>query len=280
MWTANLVSESVPSVCLTRPAMGALAEVHLHGDELPQLHAAGSTALDEISRLSERWSRFSPMSEICRVNREAAHGWVRVDRELFAVLVACEHWRQTTAGAFDIAGRPGMISPAESPVILDHSRSAIRFASPEIRLDLGGYGKGAALDAASQVLHAVGVEHALLQIGTSSIVALGDSPQGTGWPIALRHPNRAAEIVQQLTLQNAALSTSATFHPGQTTSDLLDPRTGQPLTTQRSVTICAPTAAEAEAWSTACVVVGPEVAEQWLAAQKSAICVFQYGGIT
>lgn len=46
----------------SRPAMGSVAEVFLAGDDAQHLTAAGDAALDEIWRLSERWSRFSPAS--------------------------------------------------------------------------------------------------------------------------------------------------------------------------------------------------------------------------
>lgn len=242
--------------------MGSLAEVFLVGDDEVQLAAAAEAALDEISRLADRWSRFSPASEISRINREAPRGWVLVDCELFAVLAACERWRLLTGGAFDITagswrtgGRVPPISGAD--IELDAEHCAIRFCAPGLRLDLGAYGKGAALDIAANLLIGQGVDNALLQIGTSSVRALGPGPAGAGWPVALRHPDRPEQIVRELMLREASLSSSATLSSGHVQSDLVDPRTGEPLRHQRACCVAATTAAAAEALSTALLVLGP-----------------------
>lgn len=244
----------------SRPAMGALAEVFLIGADERQLAAAAEAALDEIERLSDRWSRFSPASEVSRINREAAYGWVLVDRELFAVLAECELWRRRTEGAFDItagswrSGDGPQISGAD--VELDEVRSAVRFRLPGLRLDLGGFGKGAALDLAASRMIDLGVDNALLQLGTSSIRALGPGPAGAGWPVALRHPDRPEQIFRELTLRDASLSSSAARHPGQSESDVVDPRTGELLREQRACSVVATTAAAAEALSTTLLVLG------------------------
>lgn len=240
--------------------MGSLAEAMLVGDDERQLAAAAEAALDEIERLSNRWSRFSPASEISRINRDAGRGWVLVDRELFGVLQECELCRRRTEGAFDITagswrvGDGPRISGAD--VELDAVRSAVRFRLPGLWLDLGGYGKGAALDLAASRIIGLGVDNSLLQLGTSSIRALGPGPAGVGWPVALRHPDRPEQIFRELTLSDASLSSSAARHPGQSEPDVVDPRTGEPLREQRACCVVATTAAAAEALSTTLLVLG------------------------
>lgn len=246
----------------SRPAMGSPAEVFLVGDDEVQLAAAAEAALDEISRLADRWSRFSPASEISRINREAPRGWALVDRELFAVLAECDRWRLLTGGAFDITAGSWRSEDHVPPIggadlELDAGNCAIRFRAPGLRLDLGGYGKGAALEIAANLLIGQGVDNALLQIGTSSVRALGPGPAGDGWPVALRQPDRPDQVVRELTLRDAGLSSSATLSSGQVQSDVVDPRTGEPLRQQRACCVAATTAAAAEALSTALLVLGP-----------------------
>lgn len=246
----------------SRPAMGALAESILIGDDERRLAAAAETALDEIERLSDRWSRFSPASEVSRINREAARGWVLVDRELFAVFAECDRWRRLTAGAFDItagswrSGDGPRISGAD--IELDAVRCAIRFRVEALRLDLGAYGKGAALDLAGAIIHELGLDNWLLQIGTSSVLTCGAGPAGDGWPVKLRDSNRPDVIVRELMLRDRALSCSAALAPEASDSDVIDPRTGQPLRDQRACCVTAESAAAAEALSTACIVTGPD----------------------
>lgn len=241
--------------------MGSLAEVVLIGDDERQLAAAAEVALDEIERLSQRWSRFLPASEISRINRDAARGRVLVDRELFAVLAECDRWRRLTDGAFDItagswrAGDSPRLSGAD--VELDAAQGAVRFRTEGLRLDLGAYGKGAALDLAGTLLRKLLLDNWLLQIGTSSLLACGGGPSGDGWPVALRDPDQPGVIVQELVLHDAALSSSSVLAAGQTASDVVDPRTGDALTVQRACSVMAATAAAAEALSTALLVLGP-----------------------
>jgi FAD:protein FMN transferase len=240
--------------------MGSLAEVVLIGDNERDFAAAAEAALDEIERLSDRWSRFSAASEIFRINRAAARDWVLVDRELFAVLAECDRWRRVTAGAFDIsagswrAGDVRRISGAD--IELDASRCAVRFRVAGLRLDLGAYGKGAALDLAGALLRELQFDNWLLQIGTSSVLARGDGLSGDGWRVQLRHPDHPEAIVRETSLQNRALSCSAALASGTIESDVINPLTGDPLTVQRACCVFAKTAAAAEAFSTACVVTG------------------------
>ncbi len=244
----------------SRPAMGSLAEAMLIGDDERQLAAAAEAALDEIERLSHRWSRFSTSSEIARINRDAPRGWVLVDRELFEVLAECDRWRRLSDGAFDItAGSWQIVDGPQfngADVELDAARCAIRFRVEALRLDLGAYGKGAALDLAGAIFLELGLDNWLLQIGTSSILTCGAGPSGDGWPVKLRHPDRPEVIVRELLLHDQALSCSAATAPGATESDVIDPRTGLPLGEQRACCVIAASAAAADALSTACIVTG------------------------
>lgn len=185
---------------------------------------------------------------------------MRVDRELFAILLECDRWRQITGGAFDITAgsrRAGDEScVAGGDLELDADGCTIRFRRPGSRLDLGGYGKGAALDLAAELILAQGVENALLQIGASSIRALGGWPAEAGWRVALRSPDCPEQVVREVALNDAGLSSSATMAPGLQESDLIDPRTGAPVTDRCACCVIAPTAAGAEALSTAAVVAG------------------------
>lgn len=242
--------------------MGSLAEVMLVGDDERQLAAAAECALDEIERLSNRWSRFSPASEIARINRDAQRGWVLVDRELFGVLDECERWRRLTEGAFDITAGSSKVGDGPrisgADVELDAARGAVRFGAAGLRLDLGAYAKGAAIDLAGTLLRGLSFNNWLLQIGTSSVLANRGGLSGNGWPVKLRHPDRPEVIVRELLLHDRALSCSAATAPGAFESDVIDPRTGRPLGKQRACCVIAVSAAAAEALSTACIVTGPE----------------------
>jgi len=78
-------------------------------------------------------------------------------------------------------------------------------------------------------------------------------------------PDRARRTPHSiLTLENAAVATSGDYRhwvevQGRCLSHTMDPRRGAPLTTSpASVTVVARTCAEADAWATALMVLGPD----------------------
>ena len=118
----------------------------------------------------------------------------------------------------------------------------------------------------AELLDAAEVGDYLLHGGKSSVLARGDQPgepAGSGWTIGLRHPLRPAERLAEFCLRDQSLSTSGSGtqffrRRGRRYGHILDPRTGQPVEGIFSATVIAPTAAEADALSTAFYVMGPE----------------------
>src|SRR5262245_21352688 len=166
-------------------AMGTRFEALLVGHDEEHLEAVAVAVIEEIIRLEGVLSRFDPRSEIARINREAGHAPVRVDREVFALLERCERARRSTDGFFDVtayAHSPG----AASDLRLDVEICAVQFAGPGEALDLGGVGKGYALDRGREIMLRFGVTCGLLHGGTSSVLAVGAPTGQSGWPAAMR----------------------------------------------------------------------------------------------
>jgi thiamine biosynthesis lipoprotein len=263
-----------------RPAMGTMFEFLLQGADPEHLAAVGEAMLDEVTRLDQLLSRFDPTSEIARLNRRAALEPTPVDRELFEILLDCQSRCRQTDGYFDVTYASPPIGGVRGPqgfdqrVRLDAATRSVFFLTPGTLLDLGGYGKGYALDAASELLAEFAVEHALLHGGTSSVLARGSGPDPQGWPVGLRggqvgeltlHPRAddANDSVKlPLRLINRSLSSSAVFHAGSAVeSDLVEPHTQTPLATAAACSVIAPTATDAEVWSTGLLAMGRRRAE-------------------
>ena len=242
-------------------AMGTRFEVFLQGADEAHLEAVAVAVLEEISRLDATLSRFDPRSEIARLNREARHKPVRVEREVFALLEQCERARQLTAGYFDIAAETG-----GSGLQLDAERCTLQFTWPSLALDLGGIGKGYALDRGAELLTRFGVRAGLLQGGTSSVCVVGPLATGRGWPLAVRHPmlpDRAP--IAELELAAGGFSCSAARHPEQVQSDIVNPLNGAALEGLAACIVLANNATEAEIFSTALLAMGRVRAVQYLA---------------
>lgn len=140
-------------------------------------------------------------------------------------------------------------------------------AAKGVELDFGGVAKGFAVDEAGEALLATGErKNFLINLG-GNIRAWGvPRPGADGWKIAVRDPFRDAGegSVATLTLTNGqAVATSGCYEQyvvidGKRHTHILDPRTGWPVRGLAQVTVVAPSAALADALSTACFVLGPE----------------------
>jgi len=164
------------------------------------------------------------------------------------------------------------------PIELDDGSNTIRFRRDGIGLDLGAVGKGHAIDLAVDVLRENGITRALLHGGTSTAFAIGSPPvddpdSPPGWVIGLKEPDgntfdepRISHHEYTVRLRDAALSVSAQHgrmitRNDQSVGHILDPRTGQPVGFETDhrvdlTAVIAQSAAEADAWSTALLVMG------------------------
>ncbi|MBP6820778.1 MAG: FAD:protein FMN transferase [Acidobacteria bacterium] len=233
-------------------AMDTRFDVILRGDDAEHLDAVAVVVCEEVQRLDALLSRFDKRSEIARINREAVDKFVRVDRELFALLERCEQARALTDGYFDVT--------LSAALLLDADDCAVRLTRPDAAIDLGAIGKGYALDCGREIILRYGVTSGLLQGGTSSILATGNET----WPIAVRHPLQPERLVRQLALARRGFSCSAVRHVGQSQSDILNPHTNAALTGDEACYVLATSATEAEIFSTALLAMGKEMATQFL----------------
>ncbi len=275
----------------SRRAMATTFEVAVPVGSHPDPVAAAEAALDLIDALEDQMTVFRDHSEVSRLNATAAGGFVAVEPRLFELFARCAVWTRETGGAFDIATgaltkawgfyrRDGAVPPAAElvaamratgfrHVVLDEPRLAVKFRVPGLEINLGAVGKGYALDRAAELLRTKwGVRSALLHGGGSSVCAIGRPPgDARGWPVRLKHPTDPDASLGVVRLANAGLGTSAaTFqffeYNGRKLGHLLDPRTGWPADGALSASVVAPTAAEADAMSTAAFVTGAEGAER------------------
>jgi thiamine biosynthesis lipoprotein len=150
-------------------------------------------------------------------------------------------------------------------VRFDPPTSSIRFGRTGVELNLGAVGKGYALDRVADVLRRRQVTRALLSAGRSSLLAIGGD--GRGWPIDIVSPRRAQPIAR-VWLRDAAIGTSGAgeqfvIADGRRFGHVLDPRSGRPAEGWLSASVIGPSAADADALSTAFLVGGPGLAREY-----------------
>ena len=236
------------TVRLAAQAMGTRFEAVLVGDDAGFLRAAAEEALELIEDEHARLSRFERDSVVSRVNRHASSGWVGVDGDFDSLLSLCDELVHATDGAFD----PTVTSEAGACWgEVQRESGRVRFLREGVRLDFGAVAKGWALDLAREALLEAGVEIALLHGGTSSVLALGAPPGEEGWRIALGSEEGASCL-----LRGAALGVSAPDGEAGGEGHVLVPGTGAAANEVSLAAVVCESAAWADAWSTALVVLG------------------------
>jgi thiamine biosynthesis lipoprotein len=114
------------------------------------------------------------------------------------------------------------------------------------------------------LLRRYGVTSAMISAGTSSMAAIGAPPtEPRGWRVTIEHPQAPGKIAAELFLNDDAFSTSGSQEKffevdGKTYSHIIDPRSGMPAQGVAQVSLRRDSALEAEAWTTALFVNGPE----------------------
>ena len=162
------------SVRLARRAMGTIFEVLLSGDDGDETIAEGALAL--VDRIEDQLSIFLPTSEVSAIN--AAPGPVKVEPRLFSLLLRMRTLRERTNNAFD-----GGIASTQFGAVDERGCGTVQAN----RLDLGGIGKGYAIDRGVTVLKANGIRHFFLNAG-GDIHVSGTREAGTPWRVGIRHP--------------------------------------------------------------------------------------------
>lgn len=275
---------------ITREAMKAEFEVLFPRQVFPQGTEAAMDALDEVERLERLLSVFRFDSQVQYINLTAHEAPVRLSDELFGLIKLCQHFAEVTQGAVDITSSPlwklwgfakreGRL-PSEHEIVetrknvgyrlleLDAERQTIRFQKQGVEINFGCVGKGFALDAGAEKLRRRDVDRFLLQGGLSSFLAVG-----TDWKIGIAHPMRPGKRLGELSFANQAVGTSSSTkqffrYRGRRYSHLIDPRTGWPADEVLSVTVLAADATQAELFSTAFFVLGPEQSEAFCREQN------------
>jgi thiamine biosynthesis lipoprotein len=284
-----------------RQAMAATFEIIIPFGT-PQAIEAADEALDEIDRLESQLTVFRDNSEVSHLNRHAFQGPIPVEAALFNLLTLAARLHRDTEGAFDIAvgaltktwgfyKRAGRLPSEEERaevqqrigmqhVILDPGQRTVRYLRQGLEINLGSIGKGFALDRAAAILSGQWeIRHALLHGGKSSVLALGSAPgMKNGWAVELRHPWQRERTLGTVRLRDRALATSgATFqhldYNGRKLGHILDPRSGWPAETVAGASVVAPTAAEADALSTAFFILGVDKAREYCAAHPGVAAV-------
>lgn len=269
--------------------MGVNARLVFYAPSQKVAEDAGAAAFARIAALDSIMSDYRPASELMRLCAHAGGPPVKVSPDLFRALRRAQDVSKQSNGAFDItvgpvvalwraARKSGKLPDAAElararklvgwqKVHLDAKARTVRLDTPGMKLDLGGIGKGYAADAAQETLKRHGVTRAMVEMG-GDIVVSGPPPGTNGWTV--RVLNAGSDLVPtDLHLVNTAISTSGDTEQfvligGKRYSHLVDPRTGQALTSRVQVSLIAPNGTTSDPLTKALSILSPEASAKLL----------------
>jgi|AraplaCL_Cvi_mCL_1032061.scaffolds.fasta_scaffold00006_494 thiamine biosynthesis lipoprotein len=256
-------------------ALGADASLELYHPDAAEAERLIADALEEVHRLERVFSLYDNTSALCQLNRDGQ--LADPPEELVELLAMSERYSRSTDGAFDATVQPLWMlyakhfgvenadpngpSPADiadavakcgyQRVTIDTGR--IAFDRSGMGLTLNGIAQGYITDRVAELLRARGVTHTLVDMGETR--ALDAHPAGRPWSVGIKNPRAEDRLIATITLDNQAVSTSGgygtQFDAAGRFNHIFDPTTGSCASRYLSVSVVAPTAACADALSTA-----------------------------
>jgi len=258
--------------------MGTLFTITLYATNETSAKAAADAAFHRVAALDEIMSDYRADSELMRLCEQPFGQPVAISEDLLNVFTRSQEISKLSDGAFDITIGPCVrlwrfsrkrktlptteeLAVARAAVgwknlRLDPKARTATLLLPNMRLDLGGIGKGFAADEALKVLNGRGIERAL--VAASGDIAIGDPPPGeTGWKVGISGIDvQTNDTAHALVLHNCGISTSGDTEQfveinGIRYSHIVDPATCLGLTNRIQDTVIAINATTTDGLDTA-----------------------------
>jgi len=274
-------------------AMGTRLDMLIPGIDNDKGKLVANEIKEKVFHIEKLLSRFDPEGETANLNKTAYKDPVQVSDELWEYITQCAYYYEKTFGAFDIALWPIIefwkyprITDIEDEEVqlddqvkeklemsgfqqlkLNQENKTIRFLSPIVELDFGGYGKGLAAEKISAILEKHQINKALINFGEDLVLAIGHHPQGEFWEFGIPHAYNPEEKVYYFRLRDKTLSSSGSYYEHEEKGSLkplkhlVSPYTGYPVKDIRTLCVQSRGPVEAEILSTA-LIVSPETVKQ------------------
>ena len=292
----------------TKLVMGTVARLTVRADEITSQAALrdGLAVLTQVERDADG-------AAIADLEAAAGTGeWQEISPALYETLTLAQELAHRSNGAFDVTAgaltelweraRAEKLPP--SPEEVAEARACVGYEFLELntveengqkryqarllrtgmKIDRGALIKGLALDGIQRSWQSAGIENALADLGTSSILGMGVNAEGEPWQIGIRNPRGEgrSNLIAVLPLDHEVLSSSGDderffLYEGRRYHHIIDPRTGYPAETGlASVMVILPMETDDPVWrghmgllsdmlSTAVFVLGAEEGQKLLA---------------
>jgi thiamine biosynthesis lipoprotein len=279
----RLTSGRMVRVEASRAGLGTWIRITARARDGARAERAIARAFGAIARVDAQMSVHRADSELARVNAMSGREAVRVGEALLEVVDRAREASLASGGVFDptvlplmrlygfyASGRTHLPSDREidatlralgaDGISLDRVAGTLGLQRRGAALDLGGIGKGWAVDCAVGALRAEGVESGLVDVGRN-VYALGTPEEGAeGWSVGVLHPVTGA-VNRVFTLRDAAVATAGNTEnfvtlDGTRVGHLFDARAGRPSNPHLSASVVATTGTDSDAGSNLAFLLG------------------------
>jgi len=280
--------------------MGNRFEITVVSDDALWAEERIGDAVAEISRIEKLLTTFNETSQTAAINRMAGVEPVKVDREVFHLILRSLKISSLTQGAFDIsygsidkslwnfdvnmASLPSKETAKEMVrlinyrnIILNEKECSVFLKEKGMRIGFGGIGKGYAADKAKILLKQKGVESGVVN-ASGDLLAWGKQPDSKPWTVGIANPYAKFQPFSYLDISNMAIATSGNYEKyavinGKKYSHTIDPKTGLPVSGVKSVTIICESAELADAMATPVMVMGVTAGLNLIEQMKGIACI-------
>ncbi|HOK50732.1 MAG TPA: FAD:protein FMN transferase [Bacteroidales bacterium] len=258
-----------------------------------------------LQLIDQIFSTYNPQSLVSRINNSAVP--VTIVPMMEQLLKKCFEVNHETQGAFDITvgplveawgfGKSQQTQPLARQVDsllkivgmekIHLKKRVLTKADSRIKLDFNAIAQGYTVDFLSQYFDSLGITNYLIEVG-GELYAKGVNASGQPWRIGVEAPVdnnqlQGEQIQKIIVVTNKAVSTSGNYRrfyvrDGVKYAHTINPHTGYPArNTLLSVTIVAPNCTDADAYATACMVMGLEKAIQFVKSKPQLAAYFIFG---
>ena len=235
--------------------MDTAVTLNAYGENSQKAVEESFKRLDEINDMA---SANINTSDVFKINDASGKSYVKVQPEIFKMIKTSIEYSKISNGAFDITlgpiinlwgiGTDNERLPSDEeikgklPLVgydkisVNENDSSVMLQKEGMAIDLGGVAKGFAIDEVSKIYKKYNIENGLINLGTSSIYAVGKNKEKKDWAVGIKHPRNEDpnEYLGIIKLSNESLSTSGDYErcfikDNKRYHHIIDPKTGYPV---------------------------------------------------
>lgn len=234
--------------------------------------------VNEVKRIESKFTEFH-QSELTLMNKKAARDWCDVDREMIELLNRARHTSDKTMGRFDVTFATLAMKKREleaqgkslgvfqniylshqinyKNILIDENKMKVKYKRANLRVSLGGIGKGYAVDRCYDILKGAKLSNFFIN-GSGDIRVYSEEAAPRTWRIGIQNPfSKEQKFVGTIQLGNGAVATSGSYKKYNFESNdksdhhIIAKRSGRSLDEIVSVTVLAKDCVDADTYATA-----------------------------